>query len=144
MIQPTQTVLVIENETTLLEMYRIKFSTSGLNFIGASTGEEGLKLLEQQPIDLLLVDLMLQNKATGGVIDGYEVIKQVRKKNKDIKICALTNLDQEKNIKQAFEAGADDYLVKSDLTPAELVAKAKDVLEGKEVGPSKNNRKFFK
>ena len=134
MLDTKKTVLVIEDEVTLLEMYTIKFSASDLNFFGASTGEEGIKQISEQHVDLLLVDLMLQNKAVGGVIDGYEVIKQVRKNNKDIKICALTNLDQEKNIKEAYIAGADDYLVKSDLTPAELVAKAKDILAGKKVG----------
>ena len=134
MSDTNKTVLVIEDEETLLEMYKIKFSTSGLNFFGFSTGEEGIAQIKKQHVDLLLVDLMLQNKAAGGVIDGYEVIKKVRKDNKDIKICALTNLDQEKNIKEAYVAGADDYLVKSDLTPAELVNKAKDILAGKKVG----------
>jgi len=129
-----KTVLVIEDEETILEMYRIKFSLSGLNFIGASTGEEGLKQVDNQPVDLILVDLMLENKAAGGMIDGYEVIKKVRKKDKNIKICALTNLDQERNIKEAYEAGADDYLVKSDLTPSELIAKVNDILAGKKVG----------
>jgi len=129
-----KTVLVIEDEETILEMYRIKFSLSGLNFIGASTGEEGLEQVDKQPIDLILVDLMLENKAAGGMIDGYEVIKKVRKKDKNIKICALTNLDQERNIKEAYEAGANDYLVKSDLTPSELIAKVNDILAGKKVG----------
>lgn len=134
MVQPTQIVLVIEDDATLLEMYKIKFNISGLNFIGASTGEEGLQIIEKQPVTLVLVDLILQNKAAGGVIDGYEVIKRVRKRDKDIKICALTNLDQTKNIEEAYKAGANDYLVKSDLTPAELVDKVKEILEGKKVG----------
>ena len=72
--------MIIEDENTLLDMYKIKFEASGFNFLGASTGEEGLKIAQAQPIDLFLVDLMLENKTEGGVINGYEVIKKLKKR----------------------------------------------------------------
>lgn len=134
-------ILIIEDETTLLEMYKLKFEASGFTFFGATTGEEGVDVAKQEKPDLMMVDLMLANKPDGGVMDGYEAIRRLRKDaaTKNKKICALTNFDQEKNVQDARAAGADDYLVKSDLTPAELVNKAKDILAGKKVGLTNGN-----
>ena len=134
-----KTILIIEDESTLLDMYRLKFEAAGFTFLGASTGEAGLKMLKTVKPDLILTDLMLGNKAVGGKISGFAVIRSLRRdtRYKGVKICALTNLDQEKNIADAYAAGIDDYLVKSDLTPAELVGKVRDILAGKKVGTEK-------
>lgn len=138
-IQPR--VLVIEDETTLLDMYKMKFEASDFVFFGATTGEEGLAIAKKEQPDLVMVDLMLENKAEGGVMDGYEVIRKLRDEAamNGKKICALTNLDQDKNVQDARTAGADDYLVKSDLTPGELVDRARDILAGKQVGLTNGN-----
>lgn len=115
-------------------MYKLKFETSGFNFFGSATGEEGVALFKEKHPDIVMVDLMLENKAEGGVLDGYETIRQLRTLDADVKICALTNLDQEKNVQDARAVGADAYLVKSDVTPSELVAKTHDILAGKDIG----------
>ncbi|OGF26467.1 hypothetical protein A2242_03535 [Candidatus Falkowbacteria bacterium RIFOXYA2_FULL_47_9] len=131
-----KTVLIIEDEETLLDMYRLKFEVSGFAVLIAPTGEAGLEIMKTARPDLILVDLVLGNKAAGGVLDGYEVIRRLKRNQETahIKMCALTNYDQDKNVEDAYAAGADDYLVKSDLTPAELVSKARDILAGKKVG----------
>jgi len=133
------TIAIIEDEATLLEMYQLKFEVSGFTFLGAATGEAGLEMLKNVTPDLIFVDLVLENKAAGGVMDGFAVIRRLRQdaKNKDVKICALTNYDQDKNVTDAYAAGADDYLVKADMTPGELVSKARDILAGKKVGLQK-------
>ncbi len=129
-------VLIIEDDRTLLEMYKIKFTAKGFDVSGATTGEEGLKIAFSQKFDLILVDLKLINKIEGGRIDGFEVIEKFKKNGntKEAKIYALSNLDQEKEIERAYKLGADGYLVKSDLTPSELVAAVGDIFNGKEVG----------
>jgi len=131
-----KTVLIIEDEQTLLDMYRLKFEASEFTALTALTGEAGLEIMKTARPDLILIDLVLGNKAAGGVLDGYEVIRRLKhdKATAHTKMCVLTNYDQDKNIENAYAAGADDYLVKSDLTPAELVSKARDILNGKKVG----------
>jgi len=129
-----KTILIIEDEETILNMYRLKFEASGFNFLGATTGEEGLKMASQQKCDVIFVDLMLENKVEGGVISGYDVISKLRKNNKLSKIYALTNFDQDKSIEQAFKIGVDGYLLKSNLIPSELVAKTRKILAGEKVG----------
>ena len=50
---------MIEDEATLLGMYRLKFEAAGFIFLGAATGEEGMTLAEAKLPDLILVDLIL-------------------------------------------------------------------------------------
>ncbi len=129
-------ILMIEDEDTLREMYKLKFDSVDYDFIGVATGEEGIKIAEKESLDLMLVDLMLENKVGGGKIDGFDVIKKLKNnpKTKDIPMYALTNLNQETDINQAFKLGADGYFVKSDLTPKELLDNVKKIFNGEKVG----------
>lgn len=136
MTDTAKTTLIIEDDKTLLGMYRLKFEAAGMAFLGASTGEEGIKLAESKQPDLILVDLLLENKVAGGKIDGFAVLAELKSnpKTKNIPMYALTNLNQESDIKEAFKLGADGYLVKSDLTPKELVENARKIFNGEKVG----------
>ena len=129
-------ILMIEDEETLREMYKMKFEAAGYAFIGVPTGEEGMTLAEKEKPDLMLVDLMLKNKIDGGNIDGFTVIEQLKKSaaTKDIPMYALTNLNQESDIEQAFKLGADGFFVKSDMTPQELINNVEKIFKGEKVG----------
>ncbi len=131
-----KTILIVEDEETLLQMYQIKFESSGFNFLGVTTGEAGLNVVKDQKPNIILVDLILKNKAEGGYLDGFTVIAKL-KKNLDLKsipIYALSNLNQDSDIQKAKKAGADGYLVKSDATPRELVDSVNKILAGEKVG----------
>ena len=69
---------MIEDETTLLEMYRLKFEAAGFTFLGTATGEEGLTLAETKQPDLILVDLILASKVAGGKIDVFAVLQELK------------------------------------------------------------------
>lgn len=129
-------VLVIENEPTILEMYQIKFSSSEFEFIGASTGEQGIEKARKQKPDVVLVDLILRNKLEGGHVDGLSVVQELKKnkQTKNIPVYALTNLNQESDIKRAMDYGADGFLVKSDLTPQQLLDNIKKMFNGESIG----------
>jgi two-component system response regulator VicR len=131
-----KTILIIEDDKTLLEMYRLKFEAAGFAFLGAATGEEGITLAETKQPDLILVDLLLENKVAGGKIGGFAVLEELKAngKTKTIPMYALTNLNQESDVKEAFKLGADGYLVKSDMTPKELIENAQAILRGEKVG----------
>jgi len=129
-------ILIIEDESTLLEMYRLKFEAAGFIFFGVATGEEGVKLAEQKKLDLILVDLILKNKVAGGKIDGFSVLQQLKTNpaTNKIPLYALTNLNQDSDIDKAFKLGANGYFVKSDLTPKELVESVQKIFKGEIVG----------
>jgi len=136
MVNVNKKIIMVEDEDTLREMYKIKFDSAGYNFIGVATGEDGITLAEKEKPDLMLIDLMLENKLGGGKIDGFDVIKKLKnnQKTKDIPMYALTNLNQEIDINQAFELGANGYFVKSDLTPKELLGNVEKIFNGEKVG----------
>lgn len=110
----TKKILVIEDESALLDSYAELVEASGYTALKASDGYHGLDTLSKniEQIDLVLLDLMMPG------VDGLEVLKII-KNNKDkygsMPIIILTNMTSESVIKEAFDAGASSYLVKADL-----------------------------
>ncbi len=88
----------------------------------ASDGEEGLWLAESNQYDVIILDIMLPK------IDGLSVLKQLREKGCDTHILLLTNLGQSEDVEKGRELGADDYFIKANHTPAEIVEKVKYML----------------
>lgn len=128
-------ILLIEDEEDLTDLYKIKFDQEGFQIIIAHDGAEGIKLaLKEQP-DLILVDLVMPK------MDGYQVLEKLRSqaKTKNIKTYVFSNLGQEKEIEKGFKNGANGYLIKSNLTPTELVETVEKIFKGEKVGLKKPN-----
>lgn len=117
-------VLIVEDEAFLAEMYHTKFKELGYQVLVATDGKHGLEIMHKEKPDLTLLDIIMP------YLDGYEVLKAVRKDPfiKDLLIVVLSNLGQEEEIIKGMQLGADDYLVKSDLTPSQLVEKIEKVM----------------
>lgn len=117
-------ILIVEDEPFLSEMYQTKFESLGYAVLMAYNGEEGLAVMRKEKPDLVLLDIIMP------VMDGYEVLKVVRAEPqlKHTLIVIFSNLGQDEEITKGMQLGADDYLVKSNLTPSELVAKVEKVL----------------
>ena len=112
-------ILLIEDDLPLLRMYQIAFKKAGLRVLDALDGEEGLKKAKAEMPDLILLDLVIPKK------DGFEVLKELKgdpKLNK-VPVFCLTVLHQAEDIKKSQELGADDYLVKTDSLPEQVVTK---------------------
>ena len=114
-------ILLIEDDEFIAKMYSSKFEKSGFNFIIASDGELGLKRIEKEKPDLILLDIILPKK------DGFEILKKCKEDNLNIPIILLTNLGQENNIKQGMDLGAKDYIIKAHFTPQEVVDRVKKI-----------------
>ncbi len=99
-------LLVIEDEPQLNESLCQFLQQQGYVVDSALDGKEGLYLAEEHPYDLAIVDLGLPE------IDGIELIKQVRQKQKSYPILILTARGNWQDKVSGLEAGADDYLVK--------------------------------
>ena len=110
-------VLVLEDESAIRSFVVINLRRSGYEPIEASSGEEALKLLEQnEDVGVALLDVMLPD------IDGFEVCRRIRASGSRMGIIMLTALSQEMDKVTGLMTGADDYVTKP-FSPAELIAR---------------------
>lgn len=118
-----KTILLVEDEEMLANMYEVKFKKDGFNLMKALDGETGLALAKEKQPDAILLDVIMPK------MDGFTVLRQLREdeKTKKIPVILLTNLGQDEDIKKGQDLGANGYLVKANLTPAEVVAKVKEL-----------------
>lgn len=110
-------VLIIEDELSIKEVYAEVLTASDFEVIEAEDGEVGLNKAKNEAWDLMLLDIMLPKK------DGLEVLAIIKKdpKLQTKPVVLLTNLGRDSIVKEGFNLGAVDYLVKSDITPGDVV-----------------------
>ena len=131
-----QSVLIVDDETDILELVRFHLEKEGLQCLDAADGETALRLAREQKPDLLVLDLMLPG------IDGLEICRMLRKDSSTahIAIIMLTAKAEEVDRIVGLEMGADDYIVKP-FSPREMVARVKAVLRrGREPSEGKMKR----
>lgn len=118
----TYKVLILEDEESIRDFIVINLKRSNFDVIEAKTGEEALdKFTKNADIDIAILDVMLPG------IDGFEVCKRIRAKNRTIGIIMLTAKGQELDKVKGLSFGADDYVVKP-FSPVELVARVNAIL----------------
>ncbi|MBT6494735.1 MAG: response regulator, partial [Planctomycetaceae bacterium] len=99
-----QTILIIEDEPSLVDILTYNLSKEGLEVIVATDGQEGLRLARSALPDLVVLDLMLP------IVDGLDVCRQLRSnpKTQRIRILMLTAKSEEVDEIVGFSMGADD------------------------------------
>ncbi len=119
-------ILVVEDEKDLLDIYQEVLEGAGYKVVTAENGKVALEKLSESPFDLVLLDLMMPE------VDGMEVLKVIRAdkdgKYKNLKVIVLTNLSSDVVIKESFDAKADGYLMKTELTPSQVVEEVRGFL----------------
>ena len=121
-------ILIIEDEHDICEVYSEVLSMAGYKVQEASDGETGMQKIRDENWDVLLLDIMLPGK------DGLKILKEIRA-NPELRkglVVALTNLNSESIIKEAFDQGVDGYLIKSEITPDKVVEEVNKILADKE------------
>ncbi len=117
-------ILLVEDDKDILDMYSIAFMREGFTVYTANDGAQALEKFHSKEPDMLLLDIMMPN------VDGYEVMKQVRKDHKKyVPVIMMTNLNMEHFAKRESLDQVDAYLIKSNFTPSEIVQKAIEVLK---------------
>ncbi len=99
-------VLVAEDDKNIRKLMEIQLSSEGYNVFSAGDGEEALKLMENNQIDIMVVDIMMPK------MDGYELVKTVRESNSQIPAIMVTAKGTMQDKAKGFLVGIDDYMVK--------------------------------
>ena len=120
MASRVQTVLVVEDETSIASFVALYLKNAGYRVQTAGTGQEALDAVGRERPDLIVLDLMLPD------LDGIEVCRRIRR-SADIPILMLTARDEDVDKIIGLEVGADDYLTKP-FNPRELVARVNSIL----------------
>lgn len=123
-------VLIIEDEPRLAEnIARSLRESAGYAVDIAPDGQEGCFLAEDEPYDVVLLDLMLPQ------MDGMQVLKKIRKLGKHTPVLVVTARDDKESVVALLNAGADDYVTKPfDL--GELLARTKALIRRGKGQPS--------
>lgn len=121
-------ILVVDDEPSISEVVKLYLVREGFDATVVDDGLAALNLLESDPPDLLILDVMLPG------VDGYEITRQVRATS-SIPIILLTARRDEIDRILGLELGADDYVVKP-FSTRELVSRVKAVLRRTQQAPA--------
>jgi DNA-binding response OmpR family regulator len=99
------TILLVDDEEAVQKLLRFPLEREGFRVVAARDGEEALQRFAEEPIDLVVLDLMLPK------LDGLEVCKRLRTAS-SVPIIMLTARDDELDKVLGLELGADDYITK--------------------------------
>ncbi len=122
-------ILIAEDDPAMAEIVSHKLSIHGFSVNHAEDGLKAIAMFEENPPDLVLLDLMMPE------LDGFGVLEKIRNnKNKKIAetpVIVLSNLWSNQDILKTQGLRANGYMVKAYFTPEEIVAKISEVLQGK-------------
>jgi DNA-binding response OmpR family regulator len=116
-----ETILVIEDDATMLRGLKDNFEFQGYQVLTAADGEAGLNAALNHKPDLIVLDIMLPK------INGYEVCRLIREQELDMPLIMLTAKGEESDVVLGLNLGADDYVTKP-FSIKELLARAAALL----------------
>jgi DNA-binding response OmpR family regulator len=112
-------LLLVEDDPGIRESLELGLGFEGFEVFAAASASEGLRLLAQEAIDVVILDILLPGS------DGYRVLEEIRAPHnpkREVAVLFLTALDTVEDRVRGLRLGADDYLVKP-FSLAELVAR---------------------
>lgn len=126
MAESGKSVLLVDDDLALREMYSERLKAEGFVVEMAQDGEEALKKAGDVNPNIILLDIMMPK------LNGLDVLKRLKENEatKAIPVIVLTALIQDREKFEGMTRGAADYLVKSETMPGEVVSKINRVLAG--------------
>lgn len=120
-----KTILIVEDEKPLNEAYQTILKKEGYNVLFAFDGDEALEITKTTEPDLILLDLRMPH------VGGIEFLKKYQpgKNHPKVKVVVFSNLDTQSEIDQAYELGAQKYMLKAWASPKELARLVKESLK---------------
>lgn len=125
-IDEKKTILIVDDDDFMLDMYVVKFKEHGFNIDANSDPVKALDKLRDglQPMAILFDVIMPK-------MDGIEFIKTIKKERlaEDAVLIAVSNQSEESCIKKVKESGADDYIIKANAIPSEVLSRVEEVMK---------------
>ena len=113
----SQRILVVDDEQSIRTIVEYALKDAGFEVVTASRGDDALRAIEREPVDLVVLDVMLPG------MDGLEVCQRIRAE-RSVPIIMLSARGEELDKVLGLELGADDYVTKP-FSPRELVSRVK-------------------
>ncbi|MCP6718397.1 MAG: response regulator [Patescibacteria group bacterium] len=119
-------VLIIEDEDLIMDLLKKKLIQEGYEVSTAYDGEQGIEKLKNVKPDIVLLDIVMPKKS------GYEVMEEMSKDPElsKIPIIVISNSGQPVELDKAKNLGAEDWLVKTEFDPKEVVEKVRRLIGG--------------
>ncbi len=117
-------IAIIEDDSVISQMYRMKFEAAGFDVQIADNGKRGVELVEAFSPDIILLDLQMPE------MNGTEALEIIRKNDwgKSVPVIILTNLGEEESPKELKALNIHSYIVKANLTPNQVLEQVKKAL----------------
>lgn len=117
-------IAIVEDDSTIAQMYSIKFENEGFQVAIAENGVLGLQLIEKMKPDVVLLDLMMPE------MNGDQVLAKMRQTDwgKDIKVIILTNMGEQEAPATLRDFNVSAFIVKADMTPKQVAELVKQKL----------------
>jgi DNA-binding response OmpR family regulator len=118
-------ILLMEDDFFVRDIYQRKLRECGFEVETAGDGVEGMERLRNSTPDLIMLDIFMP------YMDGRDVLREIKndRERKDIPVILLTNFSAHEGVRDGFDLGAEEYLIKSHFTPSEVLGKVESVLE---------------
>jgi DNA-binding response OmpR family regulator len=128
-------VLIVDDEPRYLRLLDANLRTEGYEVVTAHDGQQALEVFSAQPIDLILLDIMMPR------LDGFGTCQRIREFS-SVPIIILTAKGEEQDRVRGLDLGADDYLVKP-FSATELLARVRAVLRRAQLPAESGQTRFF-
>ncbi len=117
-------IAIIEDDTVISQMYRMKFEVDGFDVQLADNGRSGVEMVKEFGPDIILLDIQMPE------MTGDEALRKIRTQpwGEKIPVIILTNLSIEEAPSTLKDLSVHSYIVKAELTPSQVVARAKEAL----------------
>lgn len=118
-------IAIIEDDSAISQMYRMKFEADGFDVRVANNGKIGVDLVGSFNPDIILLDLQMPE------MNGLEALKKIRSKDssKTTPVIILTNLGEEEADSEIRSLGIHSYIVKANLTPRQVASHIKEAIK---------------
>jgi DNA-binding response OmpR family regulator len=128
-------ILIVDDEPRYLRLLEANLRTDGYEVVSAQDGLQAVETFSNQPIDLILLDIMMPN------LDGFATCQRIREFS-NVPIIMLTAKGEEQDRVRGLDLGADDYLVKP-FSATELLARVRAVLRRAQPVVETGQARFF-
>lgn len=118
-------VLLVDDEEAILDVFKQALQTANFDVITALTGSQGLDITKKEHPDVIFLDQVLPD------MNGNQILQQLKAdpETKQIPVAILSNFNQDTLVANAMKMGAADYILKYQIAPQDLAAKATSLLQ---------------